>query len=146
MLLHEPLDRWRHGGMLRPFLNVGDGHVLQVGALVHHRRHGEIEQPAQHAAHEHEGDDDGEQPILQPALHLQEVYDGKEQIGYDPRHKERDKRGAQIVDEPPYPNNQGEEYHAAHEAVEVDFFGEHSFILSHMRPMDYFAAAVCSER
>ena len=101
MLLHEPLDRRRHRRILRPFLDVGDGHVLQVGALVHHGRHGEIEQPAQHAAHEHEGDDDGEQPILQPALHLQEVHDGKEKIGYDPRHEERDKRGAQIVNQPP---------------------------------------------
>ena len=126
MLADERLQpMWDTGGFISS-LQIPQGYVFQVYALVDHRRDGQIEQAGDHAAEQQQRDDDGHDPEAQPALILEETDDRVKHVSHYPSYGEGDEHTAQIVDGGEDQREDGDEDEASYETVERDFLLEHT--------------------
>ena len=100
---------------------VGDD-VLHVKALVHHGRHAEPQQANQGGQCQQQREHDAGQAEVEPALVLQEVDHGIEQIGYHARYEERHHYGAEIAEQEPADHHGGHDEQAAGKTVEGNRF------------------------
>ena len=100
-MLHGALkhfaERLRNRSVAALVFQIASPHALQVATLVEQRRHYQPAQQSQHARGQNDGQQHARQAKAQPTRVLEEIDNGVQHIGQQPRHYEGQQHGAEIV-------------------------------------------------